>query len=793
MNYKMAYTRPAVGFTQALPVGNGSLGGMIYGQPDRERISLNLDTLWSGSRNPALNPEAADAIDEVRRLVFSRQYAAAQELVTEKMLGFYTESYLPLGNLFIEMHAGEIQDYSRWLELDRAVAHSRYTLDGSIVEKELFVSYPDQVMAIRLTSSRPGGLNFSVTMDSPLRYNTYTTDNGELVMDGKCPCHVDPPYVFSEQPVQYDGDAPLPDSSHRGMNFQARLRAVVSGGRISSDSRHLYIREADNAVLLLTAADSYNGGHREPGTQGLNPTVQTVKILEAASRASYAQLLKRHLADYTVLFSRVSLELEGGDLSLPLDQRMETLRRGGGDNALAALYFQFGRYLMIACSRPGSQPINLQGMWNEDVRAQWSSNYTTNINTPMNYWAADVAGLSELSEPLFSMLAECARAGEALAKTEYRCRGWTMNHNTDLWRQVRAVGGSPLYAYWPMAAGWLCRHLHEHYLFTRNRTFLAQTAWPLMKGAALFLLDWLCELPDGSLGTCPSTSPENRFNAPDSEGLSVSAATTLDMTIIRELFSSCIAVCRELETDGDLAADLAAALKRLYKPQIGKDGRLLEWWEEMDEFEPGHRHLSPLYGLYPGCVFFGDEFGSDYIAAARKSLENRLRHGSGNMGWSSAWVICLAARLHDGELAQSALNRLLADYTCPNLFDLLPGYACAPAQKDDLFQIDGNFGAAAGIAELLLQSHTGVIELLPALPPAWRTGSVKGLRARGAVAVDMDWKDGRLLTAVLHPDLDGTLTIKSPVAVCIENTLIDANDIFTLPTKAGIPIRLTAR
>lgn len=768
--YKLFFHRPAPTWGDALPVGNGRLGAMVFGRPALDHIQLNEDSIWDGQYRDRDNPRAGAAVPEIRRLLFAGKVLEAQKMAVGDMLSLPRRMpvYQTLGDLYLDFSPSGFQsgdgsdamagvsDYRLELDLDRAIATTTFTHDGVRYTREVFASAPDQVIAVRLTASEPGRLSFNAWFDRPGNHASHVQSSNTLALSGEAlPVDDNPGLPVKERQV--------------GVRFLAWLRVLNEGGSVKAVSNagyqpaersgnyqpaQLRVTGANAVTLLIDCATSF----RHPaGRRAMKAAVE--RHLSYAARMGYAKLRQRHIADYRAIFRRAALELGPSEQAdpnagVPTDVRMSRIRSGAEDLGLLPVYFQFGRYLLISSSRPGTLAANLQGIWNDSVNPPWGSKYTVNINAEMNYWIADRTNLFDIHQPFFDLIDMTRTPGERVAWTYYKARGFVVHHNTDLWGDAGPIdsleGGI-----WAMGAAWMCYQLWDHYLYTRDEGFLRHRAYPRLREVALFLLDYLTPSPEGYLVTGPSLSPENTYLLPDGTPAHLCMGPTIDIAIARAILDKTTEAATLLGVDAELRGEMAHAASRLPPYKIGRYGQLQEWQVDYKEAEPGNRHISPLWGLYPGDQI--TPHGTPKLAAAcRATLDRRLAHGGGSTGWSRAWIVNCFARLEDGERCHQQLMELLRRSTRDNLFDV-----CG-MKPTSYYQIDGNLGGPAGMAEMLLQSHDGVVRLLPALPSAWPDGRFTGLRARGGLVVDLSWRGGKAEQAVFDATLNGEHRVAVP-------------------------------
>lgn len=716
------YTKPAENWDEALPVGNGRIGGMIFGRVNEELIQLNEDSIWSGGFRKRNNSKAYANLEKMRKLIRDGKTTEAENLCAEAFYGTNENQrhYQPLGDLHIwQQSDGEVLNYKRSLDISKAVSTTAWQSGGVKYFREVFVSHPDEVMTVVFTSNAKGKINFVAAID------------------GK-----DDDYDKNEA---YD-DSTVLFTMTDGIPYAAAISVSAVGGECGTDANRISVKNADSAMLTIACQTSFRTGDYKK---------TAISQAKKAHRTGADALLKRHIADYKKLYDRCTFELcdnSGGNSEKPTDERLKLVKEGGRDNKLVEMYFNFSRYLMIAGSRENTLPLNLQGIWNKDMWPAWGGKYTININTEMNYWAAEIQNLSECHMPLFDHIERMRENGRVTAREMYRCKGTVCHHNTDIWGDTAPQDKWLPGTLWPMGMAWLCLHIYEHYKFTGDREFLAEK-YDTMREAAEFFEDYLIEDGKGRLVTSPSVSPENTYYTKDGIKGTLCQGPTMDSSILNQLFTAVAESAQILDIDTEFAMKMLELRSRLPEPEVGKYGQIMEWAEDYDEVEPGHRHISQLFALYPADIISFHRT-PELAKAARATLDRRLSYGGGHTGWSRAWIINMWARLFDGEKVGENITALLSNSTSINMFDMHPP-----------FQIDGNFGGGAGIAEALLQSHSGEICFIPALPKEWESGSVKGMKARGGFEVSFSWAGGKMQTAEIKSLCGNSCTVYSDAPI----------------------------
>jgi alpha-L-fucosidase 2 len=748
---RLWYKTPATDWSQALPIGNGRLAGMVYGGIADEQIQLNEESIYAGKRMDRINPAAHENIPIIRRLLLDGKVKEAEDLADKDMLAIPRRQppYEPLGDLrlhFDNVDAASVTNYQRSLDLYDGIASVSFAAGGVRYTRQVFASYPDHAIVLHLEASRPGALNFSTSLTRSVDATSAIDSSiaNTLVLNG----------IALPPPSKNYADEPKD-----GAQFACAVR-IYADGKILPTSNTYQVRDAQEATLILTAATN---------VWGLDAGQRCRQLLHDAITHPYPDLLARHKADFRNLATRVSLSLgDDSATTIPTDELLSKTAAGGDDRALTALYFAYGRYLLQSSSREDSMPANLQGKWNAQLDPSWGSKYTININTEMNYWPAEVCNLGETVDALYHLLMRMQDNGQETAHKMYGANGFVAHHNTDIWADTQPIDGVAS-GIWPMGAAWLTLSLWEHYEYSGDLLYLRERAYPLMRSAAEFLLNTLFDDGKGHLVSGPSLSPENRYFTPDHQKASLDLSPTMDVEITTALFRRVIDAATKLQVDAPLVEELRKALAKLMPLQIGRYGQLQEWRNDYEESEPGHRHLSHLFAVYPSNEINAGT--PELYNAARISLERRLANGGGGTGWSRAWVVCLWATFGEGDKADDSLRVLFSKSTWPNLFDLHP---------PEIFQIDGNLGATAGIARMLIDRSNGTLRLLPALPSAWKDGRVTGLRATGGVTVDMEWKNGVIVKATLHSARPAEIHLTAQAGTAVR----------TVKLRAGVPSAL---
>lgn len=733
------YRKPAKSWVESLPIGNGRMGAMLNCDPADEIIWLNHETLWSGYPRDYHNENAAKYLATVRELIRAGKESAAEKVMEEHMTGKFNESFLPMAEVHIK-HIGHesTEKYRRQLDLNKAEIQWSKQEEGHNYHVRCFMSQPAQILVYRIKGQ---SIDIEVSLKSVLKHNISQGSNA-LILSGKAPSKVIPHYWENDDPIKYESEP-----SKQGMDFGISISAQTESGNIEYLNEKIKIKARGTVILYIAGGTSFNGFKKHPVLQGKDYYLQICKYKDDAREKGFHGLYTEHIKEYQCYYLRNQLEIESQtDINKPLDERLADVKKGTADISLVGLLYNYGRYLLISCSRKCSEPANLQGIWNKEKRPYWSCNYTTNINLEMNYWSAEQCNLSECTEPLLNMIEQLSVDGKKAAKAYYGCKGWTAHHNVDLWRQAIPAGTDvPAYGmstsiFWCMAGAWLCRHLWDHYLYTGNKIFLSEQCKPLLDGTVDFLLDWIVKDDRGRYTTIPAFSPENSYSNGANGRCSVSEGSAMDQEIITDVFSIYLKMMNEIRCGSDVRInEIEHYLKNLKGIECDAEGKIMEWEKERTPIEPGHRHHSPLYGLYPGEMI--TEENIELFHGAKQFLDWKIANHSSDFGWSLSWTICLYARLKDKQKVQQEIEKYMKGSLYPNLFSIHPPLS---EKEREVFQIDALFGFTAAVAECLLQSQNDKIHILPCLPDNWKNGSILGMKARGGHVIDIFWKDGIL-------------------------------------------------